>query len=86
MSLFPLARFDRIDNAVADARLVEWGHWLEGCHRPFGRQSFMGSGTVGRVALSLGRRAIGCDLNPAYLALADERLTVTRGLPLEVGA
>jgi DNA modification methylase len=45
---------------------------------------FMGSGTVGRVALSLGRRAVGCDLNREYLALADERLTVTRGLPLEV--
>jgi DNA modification methylase len=44
---------------------------------------FMGSGTVARVALRLGRRAIGCDLNPAYLALADDRTRVTYGLPLE---
>jgi hypothetical protein len=44
---------------------------------------FMGSGTVARVALKLGRRAIGCDLNPAYLKLADDRTRVTYGLPLE---
>jgi DNA modification methylase len=44
---------------------------------------FMGSGTVARTALKLGRRAIGCDLNPAYLALADDRTRVTYGLPLE---
>jgi DNA modification methylase len=43
---------------------------------------FMGSGTVARVALKLGRRAIGCDLNPAYLKLADARTRVTYGLPL----
>jgi site-specific DNA-methyltransferase (cytosine-N4-specific) len=44
---------------------------------------FVGSGTVARVATSLGRRAVGCDLNPAYLRLAQERTRVTRGLPLE---
>jgi DNA modification methylase len=43
---------------------------------------FMGSGTVARVALRLGRRAMGCDLNPAYLKLADDRTRVTYGLPL----
>lgn len=47
---------------------------------------FLGSGTVARCAISLGRRAVGCDLNPAYLRLADERTQVTRGLPLEMGA
>ena len=40
MSMFPIVTFDLIDNARADAALVEWGHWLEGCNRPFGRQSF----------------------------------------------
>jgi DNA modification methylase len=44
---------------------------------------FMGSGTVARVALRLGRRAMGCDLNLGYLKLADARTQVTYGLPLE---
>lgn len=39
-SLFPLANFDLIQNELADALLEEWGHWLGGCNRPFGRQSF----------------------------------------------
>ena len=47
---------------------------------------FTGSGTVARVALKLGRRAIGCDLNPEYLALAQQRTRVTLGLPLDEGA
>lgn len=38
--MFPLAAFDVIDNAVADHVLRAWGHWLGGCNRPFGRQSF----------------------------------------------
>lgn len=40
MNWFPLARFDLIENELADAMLVEWHHWLGGCNRPFGRQSF----------------------------------------------
>ena len=40
MNLFPLANFDLIDNQIADTLLEEWGHWLGGCNRPFGRQSF----------------------------------------------
>lgn len=40
MTLFPLASFDVIDNARADAALLEWGHYLGECDRPFGRQSF----------------------------------------------
>jgi DNA modification methylase len=35
---------------------------------------FFGSGTTGQVAQALGRRFIGCELNPAYKALQDERL------------
>ena len=41
---------------------------------------FLGSGTVGRVAESLGRRWVGCDLS--YHDLAKARVQVTRGLPL----
>lgn len=38
--MFPLISFDLIPNELADEKLREWGHWLEGCNRPFGRQSF----------------------------------------------
>jgi hypothetical protein len=40
LSMFPLISFDLIENRIADQSLVEWGHWLGGCNRPFGRQSF----------------------------------------------
>ncbi len=36
----PLVVFGRVDDAEADSLLVEWDHWLGGCGRPFGRQSF----------------------------------------------
>lgn len=36
----PLLGFAGIDNDLADTALVEWAHWLGGCNRPFGRQSF----------------------------------------------
>jgi DNA modification methylase len=45
---------------------------------------FGGSGTTARVALSLGRRAVATELNPAYLPLARQRTHVTLGLPLEL--
>lgn len=35
---------------------------------------FFGSGTTGFVAQNLGRKFIGCELNPAYKGLQDERL------------
>lgn len=41
MELFPLVTWSRCDNALADRCLVQWGHWLGGCNRPFGRQSFV---------------------------------------------
>lgn len=43
---------------------------------------FMGSGTVAQVAQSLGRRWIGCELNPEYLKLQAKR-TAQAGLVLE---
>jgi DNA modification methylase len=45
---------------------------------------FGGSGTTGKVALELGRRAVLIELNPEYAKLCDERCTTTRGLPLAV--
>ena len=35
---------------------------------------FMGSGTTAAVAVQHGRRYLGCELNPAYKALQDERI------------
>jgi DNA modification methylase len=40
---------------------------------------FAGSGTVGQVALELGRRAVLIELNPDYVQLAQERTFVTPG-------
>lgn len=35
---------------------------------------FLGSGRTGRVALSMGRDFIGCELNPDYVAIAEEEM------------
>ena len=42
---------------------------------------FMGSGTTAKVATSLGRHFIGCELNAEYAALQEDRRT-TVGMPL----
>ena len=44
---------------------------------------FVGSGTTVRVARSLGRHGIGCDINPEYLEQARHRVRVTQGLVME---
>ena len=43
---------------------------------------FAGSGTTGRVALELGRRAVLIELNPEYCKLIERRCDVTMGLGL----
>ena len=43
---------------------------------------FFGSGTTGMVALELGRKAIGIELNPEYVKLAEKRCDVPIGLEL----
>jgi len=44
---------------------------------------FSGSGTTGQVAIGNARRYIGCELNPDYHALAEQRLHGAQiGLPL----
>jgi DNA modification methylase len=43
---------------------------------------FFGSGTTGQVALELGRKCIGIELNPAYIELAKQRTNITPGLQL----
>lgn len=45
---------------------------------------FGGSGTTGKVALELGRRAVLVELNPEYSKLCEQRCTTTPGLPLAV--
>jgi site-specific DNA-methyltransferase (adenine-specific) len=47
---------------------------------------FFGSGTVGVVASELGRRYIGIELHPEYIALAKERLGLACGPVLKVAA
>ncbi len=39
---------------------------------------FVGSGTTLAVAAELGRNAIGCELNPSYIELAERRIKVAR--------
>lgn len=39
---------------------------------------FMGSGTTAVAALKLGRHFYGCDINPEYVKLANERIAKTR--------
>lgn len=43
---------------------------------------FMGSGTVAKVATDLGRRYIGCELNPEYIRLQAEYRRTTEGMAL----
>jgi len=43
---------------------------------------FMGSGTTAKVAQRLGRHYLGCEINPQYARLQDERLRDTVGMPL----
>lgn len=43
---------------------------------------FFGSGTTGMVATELGREYIGIELNPDYVAMAQARCNVTKGLAL----
>jgi DNA modification methylase len=48
---------------------------------------FSGSGTTGLVALQLGRRYVGCELNPQYVAMSEQRLRgITAGLPFGAAA
>jgi site-specific DNA-methyltransferase (adenine-specific) len=47
---------------------------------------FFGSGTAGLVASELGRRYIGIELHPEYIALAKERLGLACGPVLKVAA
>jgi DNA modification methylase len=47
---------------------------------------FMGSGTTAAVAVSTGRRFIGCELNPAYKPLQDERIAGAHAVLAEAEA
>ena len=47
---------------------------------------FIGSGTVGKVCERFGRRWVGLDLNPAYLAIATKRSAQRGFMSLNAGA
>jgi DNA modification methylase len=47
---------------------------------------FMGSGTTAAVAVSTGRQFIGCELNPSYKPLQDERVAGARAVLAEAEA
>lgn len=50
---------------------------------------FMGSGTTGVACVQTGRRFIGCEIDPAYYAIAERRIAEARAqlaLPLAEGA
>lgn len=50
---------------------------------------FMGSGTTGVAALQLGRKFIGCEIDPGYFAIAEKRIKQAAAqmlLPLEMTA
>lgn len=75
---FPGAHFAVFPEALVEPMV------LAGC--PVGGtvlDPFSGSGTTAAVALRLGRHAIGIDLNPAYVAMAERRARQI-GLALEV--
>ncbi len=65
--MFPLVSFDIIPNEIADDLLTQWGHWLGGCNRPFGRQSFglsvegLGLISVAVSASTVNKRCAGFD-------------------------
>ena len=49
---------------------------------------FMGSGTTAQVAIENGRQYLGCELNPEYKKLQDERIAKAHGVkktPLPMG-
>jgi len=46
---------------------------------------FAGSGTTGRVALKVGRKAILCELNPQYIPIINRRTNVSLELALSSG-
>ena len=41
---------------------------------------FMGSGTTGVVAMSHFRKYIGCEINPEYVKIAEQRIANEKGL------
>jgi DNA modification methylase len=47
---------------------------------------FAGSGTVGAVAIAKGRRFVGCELNPEFADMAEERIGATARVLAEQGA
>jgi DNA modification methylase len=63
-------------NRLTSRETVGWSDCGHGSYRPgVVLDPFAGSGTVALVARQHGRRSVGIELNPAYCALAAERLS-----------
>ena len=62
---------------VVHTKTIGWGPSCSCGHDPVPDivlDPFMGSGTTAQVALQHGRQYLGCELNPEYKALQDERI------------
>ena len=88
MPIAPMPNQDEHDGGSAGSSVTRTIGWQRTCDHalepipctvldPFG-----GSGTVGQVATELGRKAILCELNDAYIPLIETRTNVTKGLAL----
>jgi hypothetical protein len=84
---------DLIDGSGAEKEMHEWqqgeGEFAELIRRfsePGDRvvDPFLGSGTTAAAAVKLGRRFIGCDINPGAVAIAQERLRVLQTTEIAV--
>lgn len=76
---------DQSETDPIDGTFRRWRQYDGGAAAPVPAtvlDPFAGSGTVGQVALELGRGAVLIELNPEYVKLIEQRCHVTPGLPL----
>jgi SAM-dependent methyltransferase len=74
----------RGNNLLREARTVGWRPTCPHRTAPIPctvLDPFCGSGTTGVVALRLGRRFIGIELKPQYVAMAKQRIRRSASLP-----
>ena len=78
---YPEAHFATFPEALIEPCILAGSRPGDVVLDPFG-----GTATVVRVARRLNREGIACDLNPQYLALAEDRITEVQPSLLHVGA
>lgn len=70
-------RTTKADNGHPCPKDVRWATWLIGKFtkpRDIIFDPFMGSGTTGVAALQLGRRFVGCEIEPLYFDISKKRI------------